>query len=96
MNAPATPRAFSTAGLRVPEDVGVPIRTLLVCAGCCLVRALGPLVLLTAAAILTITTGLLVLTGILLAAAVVLWLVLNWRTRRDEPHRCSGRDCFCD
>ncbi|GAA4702409.1 hypothetical protein GCM10023215_47060 [Pseudonocardia yuanmonensis] len=59
-------------------------------------RFLGPLVLLTAAAGVAATTGLLVLTAILSAAAAVLWLVLNWRTRHDAPHRCTGRACFCD
>ena len=93
--APITP-AFSSAGLPEPEHVRLPVATLLACAVCCMVRFLGPLVLLTAAAIITATTGLLVLTAIVPAAAAVLWLALNWRTRRTEPHRCSGRGCFCD
>ncbi|MCE0764397.1 hypothetical protein LWC35_15990 [Pseudonocardia kujensis] len=70
--------------------------TLLACVACCLVRFLGPLVLLAAAAVATAMTGLRVVTAILLAAAVALWLALNWRTRRDAPHRCTGRACFCD
>ena len=95
MNA-LPPRPAFTAGLPEPDEVGVPVVTLLACAACCLVRFLGPLVLLTAAAGVTTTTGLLVLTAILLAGAAVLWLALNRRTRRDAPHRCTGRACFCD
>lgn len=96
MNTTPPRPAFSTAGLPEPDDVRVPAATLLTCAACCIIRFLGPLVLLTAAAVATATTGLLVLTALLLAGAAVLWLALNWRTRRDAPHRCTGRACFCD